>query len=108
MPPSGINMDLIREAMARRAQGGGGTPMAAQVTQPSGALPTGGPNTPMPAQPQMPQADPRSVSAGAPQGGASNPGNQALKAGMAANSPQFDDPTRVLGKAFIGHLLKVL
>lgn len=111
MPPAGIDMSAIREALMRRMQGGGGTPMAAQQTQPTGATPTGGPNNlggPMPQTPPAPPMQPHSVGAGAPTGGAQNPTNVALKAGMQANSPQFDDPTRVLGKALIGHLLKVL
>ncbi len=114
MPPAGVNMDLIREALARRMQGGGGTPMAAQQTQPSGLTPMGGPNNMGGAQPQMPPPAPRAldVQGGAPPAsptGAGNPaGNSALKAAGQANSPSFDDPTRVLGKALIGHLLKVL
>jgi hypothetical protein len=108
MPPAGINMDLIREALARRMQGGGGTPMVDQQTQPTGSTVAGGPNNMAGAQPQMPQAQPRSVNAGAPAGGGQNPTNQAMKAAGTANSPQFDDDTRVTAKALIAKLLKVM
>lgn len=110
MPPAGVDMSLIREALARRMQGQA-VPLAAQQTQPSGATPTGGPNNmggPQAQMPPMPTPQPHSVGASPGAGAGQDPRNQMLKAAGQANSPQFDDPTRVLGKALIGHLLKVL
>jgi len=102
-----VDMSLIREAMARRARGdiGGGTttPAAGQMTAPTGETPVGGPNTPTVPPPGEP------VPGGAPaQPPAAQPVNQGLQAGGEAQSPQFDEETRVLGKALIAKLLKVL
>jgi len=47
-----IDMDVIREALARRMQGGtpagGGMPATDQMTAPMGSTPMGGMNTPVP------------------------------------------------------------
>lgn len=97
-----IDMELIREAMQRRMQGQG-TPAADQQTIPMGTTPAGQPNTPT--------TPPQAAAAGV-EGGSSLPPrkdvNAALKAGQQANSPQFDDETRLTAKALVAKLLKVL
>ncbi len=96
MPPANIDMDAIREAIARR-QKGGAAPALGQVTSPGGPLPTGGPNTPT-----VPVAQPPAqVGAPAP---APTP---APKAGM-KQVTNFDDETRGLAKTLISKLMNVL
>lgn len=99
MPPQNVDMSLIREALARR-QAGGGAPAVDQMSQPTASLPTGGPNTPgvRPPQPQ-PQA---------PQSVGPREVNSTVKAATQANTPQFDDETRVIAKALVAKLLKAL
>lgn len=109
MPPSNVDMSVIREAMARRGMGGvpaGGTtlPAASQQTAPSGMTPAGGPNTPTVPPPQMPppqggampQAQP-----GAPQGPSPQQRPQSAQ-------PNFDDDTKVSAKALMQQLLKYM
>jgi len=95
-----IDMQAIREAVARR-QGGGASPIMSQVTAPGAALPTGGPNTPtmpIPASPPIPQAPQGPIAPQTPQAG-----QPQLK--QVAN---FDDETRGLAKALINKLMGVL
>lgn len=105
MPPA-INMDAIREALARRAGGGASIPAASQISGAMGRLPTGGPSMPIqqppaaisqPAQGTMPQQ----VKASG--GGATN---QALQAGQVSQGPQFDEETRTLAKSLVQRLIK--
>jgi len=102
MPQANIDMGLIQEAIKRRAQGGGGTPVTSQLTMPRGTNPGGGMNTPMkPPVMSMPQG-----------GQASLPPRQdaqgAAKAATQADSPAFDDETRKFAKALVSRLVKVL
>jgi len=102
MPQANIDMDLIREAIARRAQGGS-TPATEQMTTPGGTIPGGGANTPTtsPAIPnmqggaQMPSVNPAEVS-------------PALKATKEADTPMYDQETRDLTKALMTRLLKYI
>jgi len=100
---AGIDMGLIQEAMQRRAMGEGGTPATAQMTMPGAPMPNGQPNTPT-----APPAPPVSDLGGNSQLPPRNNVNAALKVGQAANSPQFDDETRVVAKNLVSKLLKVL
>lgn len=105
-----VDMSLIREALARRQQGGlgGGTsmPAASQLTS-GGASPMGAPQTQQPpgAQQRTPNLGQLPVqveqTGGAPQ-------NQALQAGQKAQSPSFDPETRELAKSLVQRLLKGL
>jgi hypothetical protein len=92
-----VDMQLINEAIARRAQGLG-MPMGDQMSLPNESLPTGGPNTPaVPPSQTMPQ------------GGANLPQRQvAMKAGQTAQSPMFDQDTRETAKILIAKLLKAV
>mgnify|MGYP001575099411 CR=1 FL=1 len=97
---------LILEAIARRAPGGslaGGTtlPAGQQVSQPTGATPTGGPNTPQTPPPAAPQAPVPNAQVGKQVGGA-------VKSAQAVNGPNFDDDTRRISKALISNLIKYL
>lgn len=95
-------MNLIREAMARRAQGGvpaGGTaPPAAQQVALTPGSPMPQPQMPVPAGPvlQVPpqQQVPQQPQ---PQQGAPKP-----------QGPNFDDETKALSKALIARLLKAI
>jgi len=98
MPTGNVDFSLVREAMARRAQGGGGTPALNQMGTPvnptqSGATPV--PNTP-PATQRPPTATPQfgSPFAGPKQG--------------QAQGVNFDDETRAISKTLIAKLLKVI
>lgn len=105
--PANIDMDLINEALQRRAiegtpAGGVGEPAIGQRTIPQGITPGGGPNTPSIPTPSgpasnIPQANlpPRQV-------------NKALKSGQEAQSPQFPDETRQAAKVLVAKLLKIL
>ncbi len=107
MQPNNIDMSAIREALQRRAQGGGGTPPSQQMSVPqNGQTPlqvppqTGAPGSlaseqppQQPAAPQSPQQAPGQAEAGA--------------GGQNAGGP-FDDGTKAISKALIARLLKVL
>lgn len=95
MPPN-VDMSLIREAMARRAQGGG-MPAASQVSQPQSEMPSGAPASPIQTPPQPVQAG--AVAQGSPQG--SQPKQSQAK-------PNYDDSTKVFTKALIQKLMQVL
>lgn len=115
--PQGIDMGLIREALARRMGGGlgggGGTPQAGQVASPMGVGPQGGTASPLqPAQPVAPtgplgpagaggQPDPSQLAAA--QGGAGGPGTQ-----PGGGPGAFDEPTKMTARALIARLMKVL
>ena len=104
--PAGIDMSLIHEALARRAQGGalsGGnvTPAGGQVSAPGAAIPTGGPNTPTTPPPQAPSTPQPNAQVGRQVG-------TAVKSAQAVNGPNFDDETRRISKALISNLIKYL
>lgn len=109
MPPPGIDMSAIQAALARRAQGAP-APATDQMTAPGGALPTGGPNTPVQNASPMPMPNMPPHSLGMHPGASPQP-SQAMgvaKAAGAANSPAFDDSTRLTAKALIAKLLQVM
>lgn len=105
MPPQGIDMSLIQEAMARRSSGslsgGGSIPASSQVSAPGGVTPTGGPNTPTTPPPQAPQAPQPNAQVGKQVGGA-------IKTAQTVNGPAFDDETRRISKVLISSLIKYL
>jgi len=104
--PANIDMDLIREAMARRAgggmsAGGAGMPVLGQATLPQGQTPMGGPNVPIkrpaPATPQGPKTLPPRQ----------QPVNQAMQAGQLAQGPGFDEETKRLASILIKKLVDI-
>lgn len=116
-PPAGVDMNLIREALARRAGGGapmagGGTPPAVQQqTAPGGSLPTGGPNVPQGTAPQPlptpnptqgPNTTPRQMPASS-----ANPQQQVAK--LTGQAMGFPDPeTRDMAKTLLAKLVQFL
>lgn len=102
-PPQGVDMQLIREAIARRAQGGapaagGVAPAASQVTAPTGPLPTGGANTPTTPAPQPPPLPaPQAAQVG-----------KTVKVAQAATGPNFDDGTKQIAKTLVAKLIQYL
>lgn len=114
MPPSNIDISAIREALQRRMGGGvpaGGTttPAIGQVSQPGGALPTGGPNVTSPQPPTMPNANPTQL----PSQGGQLPASSATPPQAAAKSvgiaTGFPDPeTRDMAKALLSKLIQFL
>lgn len=101
-PPAGIDMSVIRQALMRRMQGGGGTPATQQVSNPAGPTPL------QPAQPLQPTGPlPLPQGGQAPAGAQSSP--QAPQQSQGAQDGQgFDDGTKTISKALIARLLKVL
>jgi hypothetical protein len=99
-----IDLQAVREALQRRAAGGGGAPVATQVSNPNGPTPLANP-------PTIPGAPPVSslpnTGKSAPAGGA-NPAQQMAKAASVAQGPAFDPETREISKALIQKLLKVM
>ena len=89
-----VDMSVILEALQRRSQGGGDME-SMQQTPTTGALPTGGANTPTPAQP-TPADLPMPNQNIAP----------ALKATQAIGS-NVDDETKNISKLLIAKLLKL-
>lgn len=113
MPPAGIDMSLIREALARRAQGGlagGGVPPAvAQQAQPAGATPTGGPNVPgapPAAAPTPTQAQIPGQTRQLPASSATPPQQAAKAAGAATGFPDLE--TRDMAKTLLAKLVQFL
>ena len=106
MPPQQPQIsDALRQAIQRRSAGEApSTAPVQQGTPATGTLPTGGANTPL--QP-APGGTPDARSVGVPTGQATT-GQKATAAGQIAQSPQFDDDTRKLGKALVKKLLDVL
>lgn len=104
-----IDMQLIREAMMRRAAGGG-VPVQAQMTPPTGTTPMGGPNTPsaqpmpvpMPGAPSSTNLTPRSS------GQPNIPSAAGAAQAAGKPKPQFDDETKMAGKVLMKKLLDVL
>lgn len=96
MPPN-IDMSLIREAMARRAQQGGapagGTTIPAMQQQAgaAGVTPTGQPNVPG-------QLNPVALQTQNPQ--------QNVTKNIPKQPPNFDDSTKVSAKALIQQLMR--
>ena len=97
-------MGLIREAIQRRAQGGGGTPALQQVTTPQAPLPTGGPNVPQPGPQQVPQTQ-QNVTPGN-QGAPVSPEGNVV--GQLKQGATFDDETKKVAKALVAKLIGVL
>ena len=104
MNPQGVDMNLIREALARR-QNGGGTPALQQLTQPQASLPTGGANVPQPQQPPAPQPTQQNVTSGQQGSPVSPEGNVVGKLKQGA---QFDDETKIVAKQLLSKLIGVL
>ncbi len=110
MQPSGINMGLIREALARRQAGGtlgGGNsmPAASQLTA-GGTSTMGSPQTQQPPVQQQPTASISQLPTQVKQSSA--PNNEPTRAGQLAQGPQFDEETRSLAKSLVQKLLKGL
>ena len=104
MQPQGVDMQLIQEAIARRAQGGS-TPPVQQMSQPQGQLPTGG--QPMPQPNQAPPVQPTATNV--------TPGNQGAPVSPEGNvvgklkqGASFDDETKSVAKALVSKLIGVL
>ena len=96
---AGIDMNAIKEAIARR-QGGGSTPALSTQGAPAGATPTGGPSTPTVQAPVVPTP----TSGGLPPAPTAQPTPQGTK--PAPKQPNnFDDETKTLAKALITKLL---
>lgn len=112
MPPQGVDMNLIREALMRRMGGGGGAPVPPaiqQVAQPGAALPTGGPNVPSPQPAPMPSPNlgQSPVQTSPSPAGQASPTQVAAKA--AGQAQGFPDPeTRDMAKALLGKLVQFL
>ncbi len=103
-PPNGISMQLIQEAINRRAQGGGGTPPTAQMSVPQGQLPTGGAPMPTPNQaPATPQNVQQNVT---PQSSPVSPEGQVV--GKLKQGASFDDETKAVAKQLLSKLIGVL
>jgi hypothetical protein len=103
-----VDMQIVKEAMARRARGdiGGGAPIPAgqQMTSPEGTTPVGGPNTPV--EPPTEGAGIAGTATPTPAMPPVDQTNQMLQAAGGAQSPQFDDETKAMSKALIAKLLK--
>jgi hypothetical protein len=97
-----IDVQAIREAIARRQGGGSATPVVNQMSAPAGALPSGAPNTPTPAPPpvQLPPNVPQAPVA--PQGAVSG------KKPPLSQVANFDDETKGLVKGLISKLMSTL
>lgn len=91
-----VDMSAIKEALDRRRVSQPSMPIANQMSQPGGATPTGGPNTPTARPPQV----------SAPAAGATLEARSAM--GRVANTPNFDDDTRKMAKTLINKLMGVL
>lgn len=113
-PPAGINIDLIRQALMRRIGGGvpaGGntTPAIGQMSQPGGAIPTGGPNVTTPTPPSPLNVNPAllpSQGGQLPASSATPPQAAARSVGVATGFP--DPETRNMAKALLGKLVQFL
>lgn len=99
-----IDMNAVREALMRRAAGGGGAPVATQVANPNGPTPLPNPPT---IQGRPPVSSIPNTGRQAPAGQA-NPAQQMAKAASVAQGPAFDPETREISKALIQKLLKVM
>ena len=90
-------MEAIKEALMRRRAGMGGTPIGAQVSQPTRMTPGGNPAQPLQTPPQVAQgAGPIPTAQGQPQ---AKPQQQ---------SAAIDDETRNMTKALMTRLLKYI
>lgn len=100
-----IDMNAVRQALQRRAAGGGGAPAATQVSNPQGRP------TPLPNPPSIPGAPAPSSMPNtgrmAPQG-AANPAQQVAKQAAVAQGPAFDEETKKISKALIQKLIGVM
>lgn len=100
MQPQGIDMSAIREALERRSGN------ANQMTPPSGALPTGGSNVPVPAQaPPMPANVQQNVTPGN-QGAPVSPEGAAVA--KAKSGMSLDDDGKNIAKQLINKLMQVM
>lgn len=105
-PPQGIDMSAIQEAIARRAQGGGGTPAVQQMSAPQAPLPSGGANIPVPTQaPQVPQGVQQNVT---PSGQGSPVSPEGAVVGKLKQGASFDDETKAVAKQLVSKLIGVL
>ncbi len=102
MQPQGIDMNLIREAIARRSQGGAPAPPVQQMSQPQGQLPTGGAPTPQPNQAPPVQPSQQNVTPGN-QGAPVSP--EGAVVGKLKQGASFDDETRQIAKSLISKLI---
>lgn len=116
-PPAHIDMDVIRQALARRMGGGGGVPQAggapvpaiAQQSQPGQPLPTGGPNVPQAPVPMPPNANPTQLPSQGHQLPASSATPAQSAAKLAGQAQGFPDPeTRDMAKSLLGKLVQFL
>lgn len=99
-------MSAIREAIARRAQSGAGTPPTAQMTTPQASLPTQGANVPQPNQaPTVPQSVQQNVTPGN-QGAPVSP--EGAVVGKLKQGANFDPETRDIAKSLVAKLIAAL
>ncbi len=105
--PPGIDMSLIREAMARRASGDV-RPPTGQVTLPGGVTPGGGPNTPVSGVPATTPSTPMTPPAATPARTDQNV-LSGLQAGQAVKgNPNVDDETKNVAKVLIKKLMDLM
>lgn len=104
-PPANIDLSAIREAIARRSQGGAGAPPVQQMSQPQGQLPTGGAPTPQPNQAPPVQPSQTNVTPGQ-QGSPVSP--EGAVVGKLKQGASFDDETKVVAKQLLNKLIGVL
>jgi len=118
--PSGVDMDLINEAIQRRRTGDIRTSPVTSPTQPLTPAPTGVPMTPAGGTaPVGGENPPGSPSTPTPPTGGTQPGTQSplneqnilggLQAGQAIKgNPMVDEETKTISKLLIQKLLKLL
>ena len=91
-----VDMSLIREAIQRRQQGGGG--LGRTSSQPTRQLPSGASANPMPAPPQI-----------SPVQGLPQPQGQPQAQGQSKQeSANIDEQTRAMTKQLINRLMKYI
>jgi len=98
---SQLDMSAIQAALQRRMDGAMPQPAVSQMTSPMGALPTGGPNTPV-TPPPTPMSPPMAPAA------APSTANGIMKGASATQGPAFDDETKMISKALIKKLLEAV
>jgi hypothetical protein len=110
MPPP-VDINTLRQALmaqAMRSQAPSYPVNPAMGTQPTGALPSGMPNTPGQPIPQVPQPPSPPMNNATPPPGAPSPAQGVAKAAQQAQSPLLEPQTRDLAKALVMKLMQHL